>query len=101
MSISRSAAATPFECRACVFGAFHRIGRDQRRLALVSLDGDGHALPPGQHQRLLPAKGDETLLFAVREVEALCHWSDPKRPDRTSNQKCGRLVKEDTEGEKR
>ena len=28
-------------------------------------------------------------------------WSDPKRPDRTSNQKCGRLVKEDTEGEKR
>src|SRR5439155_11042662 len=31
----------------------------------------------------------------------LCGWSDPKRPDRTSSQKCGRLVKEDTKGEKR
>ena len=28
-------------------------------------------------------------------------WSEPKRPDRTSSQKCGKLVKEETKGEKR
>ena len=54
-----------------VFGAFHRIGGDQRMLVLAGLDGDGHALAPGQHQRLLPAKGDEALLFAAGQVEAL------------------------------
>ena len=40
-------------------------------LFLAGLDGDGHALAPGQYQCLLPAEGNEALLFASGEVEAL------------------------------
>ena len=54
-----------------MFSTFHGIGGDQRMLVLAGLDGDGHALAPGQHQRLVPAKGDQTLLLAAGEVEAL------------------------------
>ena len=39
-------------------------------LVLAGLDGNGHALAPGQHQGFVPAKGDEALLFAAGQVEA-------------------------------
>ena len=54
-----------------MFSAFHGTRGNQRMLVLAGLDGDGHALAPGQYQCLLPAKGDEALLFAAGQVEAL------------------------------
>ena len=62
-----------------MFGAFHRIGGDQCMLVLAGLDGDGHTLAPGQHQRLLPAEGDQALLFAAGQVEALGHRRRTRR----------------------
>src|SRR5258708_7606534 len=72
MSVCRSDGVC-CECRAKVLSAFDRVGGDQGMLTLTGLDGNGHTLASSEHQRLLPAKGDQTLLFAGSEVEALCH----------------------------
>ena len=61
---------------------------------VLAIEQDGYALLRGRRGfflRDLPPGGE-------RNAEV---WSEPKRPDRTSSQKCGKLVKEETKGEKR
>ena len=62
-----------------MFSAFHGIGGDQRMFVSAGLDSDGHTLASGQHQRLVPAEGDQALLFAASEMEALGHRRRARR----------------------